>query len=30
MLNNLKLGVRLGIGFAITLILLIVISVTSY
>ena len=30
MLNNLKLGVRLGIGFAITLILLIVISVTAY
>ena len=30
MLNNLKLGVRLGIGFAITLILLIVIAVTSY
>ncbi len=30
MLNNLKLGVRLGIGFAITLVLLIVIAVTSY
>jgi methyl-accepting chemotaxis protein len=30
MLNNLKLGVRLGIGFAITLLLLIVIAVTSY
>jgi methyl-accepting chemotaxis protein len=30
MLNNLKLGVRLGIGFAITLALLVVIAVTSY
>jgi methyl-accepting chemotaxis protein len=30
MLNNLKLGVRLGIGFAITLVLLIVIAATSY
>ncbi len=30
MLNNLKLGVRLGIGFAITLILLVVIASTSY
>ena len=30
MLNNLKLGVRLGIGFAITLVLLIVIATTSY
>jgi len=30
MLNNLKLGVRLGIGFAITLILLVVIAATSY
>jgi methyl-accepting chemotaxis protein len=30
MLNNLKLGVRLGIGFAITLVLLIVIAGTSY
>ena len=27
MLNNLKIGVRLGIGFAITLVLLIVIAV---
>ncbi len=30
MLNNLKIGVRLGIGFAITLALLIFISVLSY
>jgi len=30
MLNNLKLGVRLGIGFAITLLLLVVIAATSY
>jgi methyl-accepting chemotaxis protein len=30
MLNNLKIGVRLGIGFAVTLILLIVISTVSY
>jgi methyl-accepting chemotaxis protein len=30
MLNNLKLGVRLGIGFAITLVLLIVIAIASY
>jgi methyl-accepting chemotaxis protein len=30
MLNNLKLGVRLGIGFAITLFLLITIAATSY
>ena len=30
MLNNLKLGVRLGIGFAITLLLLIIIAATSY
>jgi methyl-accepting chemotaxis protein len=30
MLNNLKLGVRLGIGFAITLLLLVIIAVTSY
>ena len=30
MLNNLKLGVRLGIGFAITLILLVLIAFTSY
>ncbi|MBI5920732.1 MAG: MCP four helix bundle domain-containing protein [Betaproteobacteria bacterium] len=30
MLNNLKIGIRLGIGFALTLILLIVISVVSY
>ena len=30
MLNNLKLGVRLGIGFAITLVLLVVIATTSY
>jgi methyl-accepting chemotaxis protein len=30
MLNNLKLGVRLGIGFAITLVLLIIIAATSY
>jgi methyl-accepting chemotaxis protein len=30
MLNNLKLGVRLGIGFAITLLLLVIIAATSY
>ncbi len=30
MLNNLKIGVRLGIGFAVTLILLIVIAAVSY
>ena len=30
MLNNLKLGVRLGIGFAITLILLLIIVTVSY
>ncbi|MFA7279654.1 MAG: methyl-accepting chemotaxis protein [Sterolibacterium sp.] len=30
MLNNLKIGVRLGIGFAVTLALLITISVVSY
>ncbi len=30
MLNNLKLGVRLGIGFAITLVLLITLAATSY
>ena len=30
MLNNLKLGVRLGIGFAITLVLLIILAVTAY
>ena len=30
MLNNLKIGVRLGIGFAITLILLLVIGAVSY
>ena len=30
MFNNLKLGVRLGIGFAITLALLLVIAITSY
>ncbi|MCW2313956.1 methyl-accepting chemotaxis protein [Rhodoferax antarcticus] len=30
MLNNLKIGVRLGIGFAISLIMLITISVVSY
>jgi methyl-accepting chemotaxis protein len=30
MLNNLKLGVRLGIGFAITLVLLLVIVTVSY
>ena len=30
MLNNLKLGVRLGIGFAITLALLLAIAITSY
>ena len=30
MLNNLKIGIRLGIGFAVTLILLIVIATVSY
>ncbi|MCF8169293.1 MAG: MCP four helix bundle domain-containing protein, partial [Rhodoferax sp.] len=30
MLNNLKIGVRLGVGFAITLLLLITIAVVSY
>lgn len=30
MLNNLKIGVRLGIGFAVTLFLLITISIVSY
>ncbi len=30
MLNNFKIGVRLGIGFAVTLLLLITISVVSY
>jgi methyl-accepting chemotaxis protein len=30
MLNNLKIGVRLGIGFAVTLALLIIIAVVSY
>ena len=30
MFNNLKIGVRLGIGFAVTIILLIIISVISY
>jgi methyl-accepting chemotaxis protein len=30
MLNNLKIGVRLGIGFAVTLVLLIAISTISY
>ena len=30
MLNNLKIGVRLGIGFAVTLALLITIATVSY
>jgi methyl-accepting chemotaxis protein len=30
MLNNLKIGVRLGMGFAVTLILLIIIAIVSY
>ena len=30
MLNNLKIGVRLGIGFAVTLVLLITVSVVGY